>query len=204
MKKNSWSILILGLVVLFVGLAIYKSQLKKEVPKLAIYGPEGQVIGDYSFTSQTGKTVTPKDFEGKIYVADYFFTTCHSICPVMKVSMLSVYDKFKDNPNVKFLSHTVDPETDSVPQLKSYSDTLKIDNNKWFFVTGNKKELYDAARNYYLLAAEPGDGGPDDFIHTQNFALIDKNKRIRGYYDGTKANDIQKLIADINTLLLEE
>lgn len=204
MKKNSWSILILGLVVLFIGLAIYKSQSKKDVTKLAVYGPEGQVVGDYSFISQTGKTVTPKDFEGKIYVADYFFTTCKSICPVMKVSMKSVYDKFKDNPNVKFLSHTVDPETDSVPQLKSYSDTLNIDNNKWFFVTGNKKELYDAARNYYLLAAEPGDGGPDDFIHTQNFALIDKNKKIRGYYDGTKANDIQKLMADINTLLMEE
>ncbi len=203
MKKNSWSILILGLVVLFVGLAIYKSQSKKEMPKLAIYGPEGQVIGDYSFISQAGKTVTPKDFEGKIYVADYFFTTCHSICPVMKVSMKSIYDKFKDNPNVKFLSHTVDPETDSVPQLKLYSDTLNIDNNKWYFVTGKKKELYDAARNYYLLAAEPGDGGPDDFIHTQNFALIDKDKRIRGYYDGTKANDIQKLMADINTLLAE-
>ena len=111
--------------------------------------------------------------------------------------------KFKNNKDVKFLSHTVDPEIDTVEQLKRYAIEHNANTQKWMFVTGSKKSLYEIARNSYLLNAEKGDGGPDDFIHTQNFALIDKEKHIRGYYDGTDTNEVNQLINDINLLLAE-
>ena len=160
-------------------------------------------IPDFSFTDQDGRTVTAKDLEGSVYVTDFFFTTCKSICPVMSTHMEQVYTKFKDNSEVKFLSHTVDPEIDTVEQLKRYAMQHKAEAPQWMFVTGDKKALYDIARTGYLLNAEQGDGGPDDFIHTQNFALIDKDKRIRGFYDGTDSSDIHQLTKDIELLLAE-
>jgi protein SCO1 len=160
-------------------------------------------IQDFHFINQDGKTVSQKDLDGSIYVADFFFTTCHSICPVMSDQMERVYNKYKGNPEVKFLSHTVDPEIDTVQQLKSYALKHNADSRQWLFVTGDKKELYDVARTGYFLDAEEGDGGPDDFIHTQNFALIDKDKRIRGYYDGIDSLDVDQLITDIDLLLKE-
>ncbi len=117
--------------------------------------------------------------------------------------MERVVKKYKGNVEVKFLSHTVDPETDTVAQLKRYADLHKADSKQWMLVTGDKKELYDIARTGYLLDASEGDGGPDDFIHTQNFALIDKDKRIRGYYDGTNTIEVDQLIKDIDLLLAE-
>jgi protein SCO1/2 len=160
-------------------------------------------IQDFSFINQDRKTITQKDFEGSVYVTDFFFTTCHSICPVMSTQMERVYNKFKGNKEVKFLSHTVDPEIDTVEQLKRYAIQHSADAQQWMFVTGDKKKLYEIARTGYLLNAEQGDGGPDDFIHTQNFALIDKDKRIRGFYDGTDTTDINQLIKDIDLLLAE-
>jgi protein SCO1/2 len=121
----------------------------------------------------------------------------------MSSQMERIYDKFKGNPEVKFLSHTVDPEIDTVKQLKAYAIKHNADAKQWMFVTGDKKELYAIARTGYLLNAEQGDGGPDDFIHTQNFALIDKDKRIRGFYDGTDSLEMNQLMKDIDLLLKE-
>lgn len=160
-------------------------------------------IQNFSFTDQDGKNITQNDFNGSIYVTDFFFTTCHSICPVMSTQMEGIYMKYKGNKEVKFLSHTVDPEIDTVAQLKAYAIKHNADAAQWMFVTGDKKQLYDIARTGYLLNAEQGDGGPDDFIHTQNFALIDKDKRIRGFYDGTDSTDMNHLVTDIELLLAE-
>ena len=160
-------------------------------------------IHDFSFINQDGQTVTQKNFNGSVYVTDFFFTTCHTICPIMSNQMERVVEKFKGNPEVKFLSHTVDPETDTVEQLKRYATEHNADSKQWMFVTGDKKMLYGIARRSYLLNAEQGDGGPDDFIHTQNFALIDKEKHIRGFYDGTDSTEINQLMKDIDLLLAE-
>ena len=121
----------------------------------------------------------------------------------MSNQMERIYTKYKGNKEVKFLSHTVDPEVDTVEQLKAYAIKHNADAAQWMFVTGDKKELYNIARTGYLLNAEQGDGGPDDFIHTQNFALIDKDKRIRGFYDGTDSTEMNKLMLDIDVLLAE-
>ncbi len=160
-------------------------------------------IQNFSFINQDGKTITEKDFEGSVYVTDFFFTTCHSICPIMSTQMERVAANFKGNSEVKFLSHTVDPEIDTVEQLKSYALKHNANVKQWMFVTGEKQSLYEIARTGYLLDASEGNGGPDDFIHTQNFALIDKNKRIRGYYDGTDSTQMNQLIKDIDLLLAE-
>lgn len=161
-------------------------------------------IPAFSFTNQDGKTVTEKDFDGSVYVTDFFFTTCHSICPIMSTQMERIAEKFKGNNEVKILSHTVDPEIDTVAQLKDYATKHNADSKQWMFVTGDKKALYEIARKGYLLNADEGNGGPDDFIHTQNFALIDKDKRIRGFYDGTDSAEVNQLIKDIDLLLAEE
>lgn len=161
------------------------------------------VVPDFSFTNQMGKKVSQKNLENSVYVTDFFFTTCQSICPIMSTEMEKIALAFKGNPEVKILSHTVNPEYDSVSVLAEYARLHHADPNQWFFVTGDKKELYSIARQGYFLNAEQGDGGPDDFIHTQNFALIDKEKHIRGYYDGTNPKEVEQLILDIKLLLKE-
>lgn len=160
-------------------------------------------VGAFSLINQEGKTITEKDYQDKIYVTDFFFVTCPTICPKMTKQMERVYYEFKSNNDVLFLSHTVMPENDSVPVLNEYAKKHNIDANKWNLVTGDKKQIYDLARKTYFAAITEGDGGVDDFIHTENFVLIDKEKRIRGFYDGTSENDVDRLINDINTLLNE-
>lgn len=160
-------------------------------------------VGAFSLINQEGKTITEKDYQDKIYVTDFFFVTCPTICPKMTKQMERVYSEFKSNKDVLFLSHTVMPENDSVPVLNEYAKKHNIDANKWNLVTGDKKQIYDLARKTYFAAITEGDGGVDDFIHTENFVLIDKEKRIRGFYDGTSENDVDRLINDINTLLNE-
>ena len=160
-------------------------------------------IADFSFTNQNGKTITQKDYEGKIYVADFFFTTCGSICPKMTANLFDVQEAIKNNPKVMFLSHTVFPETDSVPVLKAYAKKYGVDDKKWNLVTGDKKEIYSMARKSYLAVKL---GKPEelyDMVHTENFVLVDAKRRVRGFYDGTKKEDIQKLIEDINFLSKE-
>lgn len=161
-------------------------------------------IPSFKFVSQNGDTITDKTFDGKIYVADYFFTTCNTICPQMATQLLRIQEKFAyAKEQVKILSHTVNPENDSVPVLQAYANMVHADTSMWTFVTGDKKQLYDIARNGYLLNALQGDGGPQDFIHSEIFVLIDKEKRIRGIYDGTKIGDVNHLIDDIKILLAE-
>jgi protein SCO1/2 len=160
-------------------------------------------VGSFNLIDQEGKSLTEKQFENKIYITDFFFVTCPTICPKMATQMNRVYDEFIDNSDILFLSHTVMPEKDSVPVLNEYAKELHVDNNKWKFVTGDKKEIYNLARKTYFAAITEGDGGVDDFIHTENFILVDKEKRLRGFYDGTSEKDINRLIADIYTLLSE-
>lgn len=157
----------------------------------------------FSFVNQHGEITDTTTVEGKIYVSEFFFTTCHSICPIMNTNLIEVYKSFKDDKDVLILSHTVDPETDSVVVLKQYADAHGVNDKRWLFVTGNKPELYNIARKGYLLDASEGNGGEDDFVHTQNFALIDKSRNIRGFYDGTDSIEVQRLIKDIK-LLKEE
>jgi protein SCO1/2 len=161
-------------------------------------------VAPFSFTNQDGKILTDKDYEGKIYVVDYFFTTCKTICPKMTTELIRVQDKFAYTKGlVQILSHTVDPENDSVPVLKSYADMVHAKTETWNFVTGDKKQLYDMARTSYLLNAMEGDGGPDDFIHSELFVLVDKDKHIRGIYDGTNIKAVNNLIDDIKVLIAE-
>lgn len=209
--------LIPAIVVVITGMAIAYFLIKPKVlpvfnpsdinPKLVDESVQGVTklhrVGSFSLTNQEGKTITEKNFDGKIYVTDFFFVTCPTICPKMTKQMERVVDKFKSNNNILFLSHTVMPEHDSVPILKEYATKHKINSDKWNLVTGDKKQIYDLARKTYFAAITEGDGGVDDFIHTENFVLIDKEKRIRGFYDGTSENDVDRLINDINTLLNE-
>jgi protein SCO1 len=160
-------------------------------------------IPDFSFINQEGKTITQKNLDGSIYVADYFFCTCQSICPIMSNEMEFLANHFKNDKDIKFISHTVNPENDSVAVLADYAKAHHANSAQWFLVTGDKKELYDLARSGYLISADSGDGGPNDFIHSQNFALIDKEKHIRGFYDGTNHKEMLKLIEDIEILKKE-
>lgn len=160
-------------------------------------------VPDYSFTDQDGKTVNQSTTEGKTYVADFFFTTCKSICPVMGKEIMKLTELLAEEKDVLFLSHTVDPETDNVSQLKAYAKEHNARPGQWYFLTGEKKKLYDMARKGYFVTATEGDGGPDDFVHTQNFVLVDKYRHIRGYYDGTDSTEMEKLYRDIR-LLKEE
>ncbi len=161
-------------------------------------------IPPFKFVNQDGDTITDKTYDGKIYVADYFFTTCKSICPKMTTELLRVQDKFEYTKGmVQILSHTVNPENDSVPVLKAYANMVHADTKIWNFVTGDKKALYDLARNGYLLNAMEGDGGPDDFIHSELFVLVDKEKHIRGIYDGTNIKEVNDLLDDIKVLIAE-
>jgi len=161
-------------------------------------------VRDFALTDQLGRPFSQAQTKGKIYVADFFFTTCQSICIPMGKNMSKLVKEFKDQPDVVFVSHTVDPETDSVPVLKEYAEQHDAPPNQWYLLTGPKKVIYDLARYDYFVTATEGDGGPDDFVHTQNFALIDKLGRIRGYYDGTKADEVEKLGKDIRILQQEQ
>lgn len=158
-------------------------------------------IADFSFTNQNGKTVTQKDYEGKIYVADFFFTTCETICPRMTDNMVEIQKAFVNNPEVLLLSHSVLPDKDSVPVLKEYAIEKGVIDSKWNLVTGDKKEIYGIARKSYLAVKT---GSPEelyDMVHTENFILVDTKRRVRGFYDGTKSEDITRLIEDIKWLL---
>ena len=156
-------------------------------------------ISNFSLTNQNGQTVTQDTYKGKIYVADFFFTTCQTICPIMTSNMVELQDKLANNPDVLLLSHTVMPEIDTVAQLKKYAIQKKVNAAQWNLVTGSKQEIYDLARKQYLVAKE----NPDDplgLVHTENFVLIDTQKRIRGFYDGTQTQEIDRILHDIGVL----
>ncbi|MDB2495279.1 SCO family protein [Flavobacteriaceae bacterium] len=161
-------------------------------------------IADFSLINQNGKTVTQDTYNNKIYIANFFFTTCQTICPIMTDNMVILQNKLKQDPDVMLLSHTVTPEIDSVAQLKNYALNKGVLDSKWNLVTGDKKEIYQLARKSYLAVKSNGDGGKYDMIHTENFILVDQKKRIRGYYDGTLEKDIKSLLKDIDILKQEQ
>ncbi|CAM1345346.1 Photosynthetic protein synthase II [Tenacibaculum amylolyticum] len=216
-KKSKYTFYFLILFTVIALPAYYF--LVKVDQKLPIYNPadinpklvdnslrmftKNHTVGDFELINQNGKTITQKDYEDKIYVADFFFVTCKGICVPMSNNMLELQKRFKDDNDVMFLSHSVTPEMDSVPVLKAYARRKGIINGKWNVTTGSKKHIYELARKNYFAVLDEGDGGVQDFIHTENFVLIDKDKRIRGIYDGTKFENMQNIIADIE-LLKEE
>lgn len=216
---------ILFLIVFFiVGVSISYQYLKpSEKKKLPVINPidiseemvdpellrvgYGHKIGDFSFLDQNGNTITQKDVKGKVFVAEYFFTTCQTICPIMNKQMQRVHEAYSENDKVNILSFTVNPEIDTVEQMKRYADEHEADAEKWHFLTGEKDKLYELARKsfFVLKPAESqnlGDVG-SDFIHTNNFVLVDQEMRIRGYYDGTNKKEVDRLIKDIEVLLKE-
>ncbi len=205
-----WLLLIIPLI--FVAWFFINKNEHKPLRTLPYFGQKNvvkngdttyHVVKPFCFTNQYNEKVTEETMKGKIYVTDFFFTTCQSICPIMSSELERVYKQFSHQEDILILSHTVSPEEDSVSVLKEYASMHGVKDRRWLFVTGDKKHLYDMARTSYLLNAEEGNGDADDFIHTQNFALVDKEKHLRGFYDGTDSLDVSRLITDIN-LLLEE
>lgn len=161
-------------------------------------------IGDFSLINQDSAIINRAAVEGKIYVADFFFTSCRTICPIMKSQMLRVYKEVVDDPDVLILSHTIDPEYDTVALLHDYAERLGVKSDKWHFLTGNKDSIYYLAQTSYFVTAMEAEEEPDGFIHSGAFLLIDKMGRIRGKYDGTKDQEVDKLMRDIGILLKEE
>ncbi|MEH6764104.1 MAG: SCO family protein [Aequorivita antarctica] len=206
--------LILSIIIILI---IYQIMIPKKVLKIyqpadvseelvdttLLYVKKYHTIADFSLTNQNGKTITQEDYKDKIYVADFFFTTCQTICPIMTDNMVEIQEKLKNDDGVLLLSHTVTPEIDSVAQLKKYALEKGVNDAKWNLVTGDKKEIYDLARKSYL-AAKDVPYSDNDLVHTENFVLIDKKKRIRGFYDGTDSESIEKLLTDIKILEQED
>ena len=157
-------------------------------------------ISDFSLLNQNGNNVTQEDYKNKIYVADFFFTTCPDICPIMTGNMLYLQENLKDT-NVMLASFSVTPKVDTVEVLKEYSTLKGVDDSRWNLMTGDKKQIYDLARKSYLVAKAIPDGKNHGMIHTENFVLVDRDKRIRGYYDGTNIEDMDKLLDDIQILI---
>jgi protein SCO1/2 len=161
-------------------------------------------IPNFELINQNGEKVTQKTFENKIYIADFFFTTCPGICPMMTLSMLKLQEEFKKDTAVLFLSHSVTPTIDSVPKLKEYALDNGIMDKKWHLVTGNKKEIYDLGRKFYFVEEDLGEPkGIDEFLHTENFVLIDRNKHIRGIYNSLNRASLAQLIIDVKALQKE-
>lgn len=162
-----------------------------------------QTIPDFAFVSQYGDTVTAKTLDNKIYVADFFFTSCPTICPKMKVQLKRVYEKFKGNPDVMLLSHTIDPAHDSVAVLKEFAQNLGVTGKQWLFVTGDRDKIYDLGQKSYMVTAQADSTAPGGVIHSGAFILVDKDKHIRGIYDGTTEEGVDKLMTDMERLLAE-
>lgn len=169
--------------------------------QLPVLGPKDHVIADFAFQNQAGNTISLQDWNGKIVVANYFFTHCPSICPKM-IYQLKRVQAYTDIDNLELASFSVDPERDSVKRLREYAIKHGVLKN-WNLLTGNKKSLYRLARNSFLITATDGDGGPDDFIHSDNLVLLDPDKRIRGFYNGTEETEVNRLIKDIKKLAKE-
>jgi protein SCO1/2 len=207
-----------GLVLLLISGVIVYLFYNALVPKklLPVYSPamvnselvpeeiqhirKYHTIADFSLTNQNGDIITQEDYKDKIYIADFFFTTCPTICPIMTKNMADIQQEIITDDDVLLLSHSVTPEIDSVAQLKKYAIEKGVDDTKWNLLTGDKKQIYDLARKSYLAVKTDGDGGPFDMIHTENFILVDKQKRIRGFYDGTNKEDMEQLLTDLKIL----
>ena len=204
-------LIILGILFLPAVFYLVLIQGKNHFKPLAIYGPKEAIspgdtiyhtIPPFSFVNQEGKVITEKDVEGKIFVANFFFATCPTICPKMNYNLKGVTDKYKDNQEIKFLSFTVDPERDSVEALAAYASERAANPNQWWFLTGNKDSIYALAANGFLVSAAEGKTA-GDFFHSQYLMLIDREKRIRGMYDGLDEADVKKLRDEMDLLIHE-
>ena len=158
-------------------------------------------VSDFNLINQNGVSVTSKEYENKIYVVDFFFTTCQSICPIMTNNMLKIQGEFISNDDIMLLSISVTPEIDNIKVLKNYAIEKGVNDSKWNITNGSKKHIYELARKSYFAVVDQGDGSLQDFIHTPNFILVDTKKQIRGIYDGTAESEISRLIKDINILV---
>ncbi|QNL21642.1 SCO family protein [Hyphobacterium sp. CCMP332] len=203
----------LSLSLLFIAMACHQEK------RLPIMGPRqydvkiinGEehtdtiytTIPDFEFINQDGNSFTPEDLKGKIYVADFFFTTCPSICPIMKTQMLRIHEKYKGNDEIHIVSHSIDPTHDTVEVLRDYADRLEINTNYWTFLTGDMDSIFNVAQKGYLVSAKPDSLAPGGLLHSGAFILVDKEKRIRGYYDGTIEKDVDQLMKDMDILLSE-
>jgi protein SCO1/2 len=205
----------------FAFMAIYLAACKQgnDQKKLPIYGNReavtktvnGQTVTDtvyatippFKFINQYGDSISNKTLGNDIYVADFFFTTCPSICPVMHRNMLAVYNAFKDTADVKIISYTIDPKHDTVPVLKKYADKLGLSGNTWWFLNGNRDIVYQMAAKNYLVAVTKDSTAAGGYVHQGYFVLVDKQQRVRGAYDGTDPKQVDQLIADIKTLKAE-
>jgi len=215
--KSIYTIITVGvLFVVFVWIGYY---LMSPVKKLPVYNPadvnpklvdysvkhirSNHKIADFKLINQNGDTITQNTYANKIYVADFFFTRCQTICPIMSTNMVDLQEFYKNDTTVMLLSHSVTPVIDSVPVLRAYADKMNILDSKWNLATGDKRHIYELARKSYFAVLDEGDGGAQDFIHTEQFILIDKKRQIRGFYDGTSKEEIRKIIEDINILKKE-
>jgi len=202
---------LLWCIHLTIGSFVFSGCIDRKEQALPIFGEKDisgtdtvyHTIGDFTLVNQDSATVTNETVKGKIYVADFFFTSCRTICPIMKTQMMRVYEQVKDDPEVLIVSHTIDPEYDTVGLLHDYADRLGVKSNKWHFLTGPKDSIYYLAQTSYFVTAMEADAEPDGFIHSGAFLLIDKQGRIRGKYDGTKEEEVNKLIQDIEVLKKE-
>jgi len=217
LKKYKSTLIFLFFFILFFVPVLYF--LVKPKSKLPVYNPidvnprlvddsvkhisKDHKVANFKLINQNGKTITEDDFKDKIYVADFFFTRCQTICPVMAVNMRDLQEYFKNDDEIKFLSHSVTPIMDSVPMLRVYATKKGAIDGKWEITTGDKKHIYDLARKSYFAVLDEGDGGDQDFIHTEQFILVDKKKQIRGFYDGTDKNEMKRIIKDIRILKKE-
>ncbi len=183
----------------------HPNQLDPRLVDPAVKGRKGEHhIADFDLIDQFGGHFTMADVKDRIIVTDFFFTTCATICPKMTNQLERVQEAYKDEDRLLLLSHSVTPEMDSVPVLAAYAELHHADPDRWRFLTGDRRQIYALARKSYFAALDEGDGGPDDFVHTENFVLVDRQRRIRGFYDGTSTVEVDRLIGDIAKLLKEE
>ncbi|TMM55939.1 SCO family protein [Maribacter algarum] len=215
MKQFNKSVLYVAILIAFsIAVVLLLFNAKSELPvfnpsdfnselvDVSLHNEMGDhSVSDFELRNQNGDTITQEDYDGKIYVTDFFFTRCPSICPIMSNNMEKLQSTFLDEADVMFLSVSVTPKLDSIPIIKDYAEKHGVIDGKWNITTGDKKHIYNLARKSYFAVVNEGDGGLQDFIHTPNFILIDKQKRIRGVYDGTKNEEMTRLTQDLKSLL---
>lgn len=195
--------------IIFVFLVVLGCQQEKKLPFLGPkeIGKQGDTlyhkIPDFKFLNQDSLWISEKDMAGKIYVADFFFTTCPTICPKMKTQLLRIYDKFAEDDRVRILSHTIDPEYDRVRVLKEYAKKLNITSPCWNLLTGKKSDIYRLGEKSYMVTAQEDANEVGGFVHSGAFILVDQDRHVRGIYDGTKEEDVNHLMEDIGLLLKE-
>ena len=216
-KKSVPTIIRIGLLfIIFVAIGYFLLTPEKKLP---VYNPadvnpklvdasvkhkrSNHKIADFRLINQNGDTITEEDYNDKIYIADFFFTRCQTICPIMTINMSELQAFYKNDGDIMFLSHSVTPFIDSVSVLRKYADEKGVIDGKWNLVTGDKMHIYNLARKSYFAVLDEGDGGAQDFIHTEQFILVDKKKQIRGFYDGTDKAEMNRIFEDIEILKKE-